>query len=148
MNQINNIKTAAAAGLVALAGASHAGDPIEAKVIEGNAAWNAAFNAANAQALASLYTSDATLVPPTGTTVKGTAAIQEFWSGLFKAGFKDHKIDLVSVRQEGDLTIAVAKWQATGPTDNGTMKQYGGQLVNILQMQKDGQTRSILHTWN
>ena len=60
MNQISNIKTAAAAGLVALAGASHAGDPIEAKVIEGNAAWNAAFNAANAEALAALYTSDAT----------------------------------------------------------------------------------------
>ncbi|OAJ72054.1 hypothetical protein A7976_07690 [Methylobacillus sp. MM3] len=121
---------------------------MEAKVTEGNAAWNAAFNAANAEALAALYTSDATLVPPTGTTVKGTAAIQEFWSGLFKAGFKDHKIDLVSVRQEGDLTIAVAKWQATGPTDNGTTKQYGGQLVNILQTQKDGQARSILHTWN
>ena len=87
-------------------------------------------------------------MPPTGTTVKGTAAIREFWSGLFKAGFKDHKIDLVGVRQEGKLTIAVAKWQATGPDENGALKQYGGQLVNILETQEDGQTRSILHTWN
>jgi uncharacterized protein (TIGR02246 family) len=143
-----SLKTAVAAGVMAIAGATQAGESIEAKVNQGNAAWNAAFNASNADALAALYTAEAILVPPTGTTVKGTAAIREFWSGLFKAGFKDHKIDLIGIRQEGKLTIAVAKWQATGPDENGAPKQYGGQLVNILETQEDGQTRSILHTWN
>jgi uncharacterized protein (TIGR02246 family) len=143
-----SLKTTVAAGVMAFAGATQAGESIEAKVNQGNAAWNAAFNASNADALAALYTAEAILVPPTGTTVKGTAAIREFWSGLFKAGFKDHKIDLIGVRQEGKLTIAVAKWQAIGPDENGAPKQYGGQLVNILETQEDGQTRSILHTWN
>ncbi|MEZ0247481.1 MAG: SgcJ/EcaC family oxidoreductase [Methylophilaceae bacterium] len=143
-----SLKTAVAAGVMAIAGATQAGESIEAKVNQGNAAWNAAFNASNADALAALYTAEAILVPPTGTTVKGTAAIREFWSGLFKAGFKDHKIDLIGIRQEGKLTIAVAKWQATGPDENGAPKQYGGQLVNILETQEDGQARSILHTWN
>lgn len=123
-------------------------ESVEAMVNQGNAIWNAAFNAGNAAALADLYSADALLVPPTGTTVKGTAAIREFWSGLFKAGFKNHKIDLVDVRQDGKLTIAVAMWQATGPDENGAPKQYSGQLVNILEAQEDGQTRSILHTWN
>lgn len=121
---------------------------ITALVETGSAAWNAAFNAGNADALAALYTADATLVPPTGTTVAGTAAIREFWDGLFKAGFKDHQIQLVSTRTEGKLVIAVAKWQATGPAEDGTRNQYGGQLVNILETQPDGQLRSILHTWN
>lgn len=143
-----SLKTAVAAGVMAIAGATQAGESVEARINQGNAAWNAAFNASNADALAALYTAEALLVPPTGTTVRGTAAIREFWSGLFKAGFKDHKIDLIGVRQEGKLTIAVAKWQATGPDENGAPKQYGGQLVNILETQEDGQTRSILHTWN
>ena len=113
-----------------------------------NAKWDATFNAADADALAQLYTADATLVPPTGTTIQGTAAIREFWSGLFTAGFKAHKIELVSTREEDKLTIVVGKWQATGPDENGVPKQYGGQLVNILEAQADGQVRSILHTWN
>jgi uncharacterized protein (TIGR02246 family) len=145
---IDTIKSAAVAGAIAVAGAAHAGESVEARVNAGNAKWNAAFNAANADALAALYTADATLVPPTGTTVKGTAAISEFWGGLFKAGFKDHKIELVSTREEGKLTIVVGKWQATGPDEKGAPKQYGGQLVNILETQADGQLRSILHTWN
>lgn len=147
MNPIS-LKTAVATGIMAIAGVTQAADSVEVMVNQGNTAWNTAFNAKNADALAALYTAEAILVPPTGTTVKGTAAIREFWSGLFKAGFKDHKIDLVGVRQEGKLTIAVAKWQATGPDENGAPKQYGGQLVNILETQEDGQTRSILHTWN
>ena len=147
MNPIS-LKTAVATGIMAIAGVTQAADSVEVMVNQGNTAWNTAFNAKNADALAALYTAEAILVPPTGTTVKGTAAIREFWSGLFKAGFKDHKIDLVGVRQEGKLTIAVAKWQATGPDENGAPKQYGGQLVNILETQEDGQMRSILHTWN
>ena len=142
------LKTATAAGIMAIAGAAQAAESVETMVNQGNSAWNAAFNARNADALAALYTAEAILVPPTGTTVKGTAAIREFWNGLFKAGFRDHKIDLVGVRQEGNLTITVAKWQATGPDENGLPKQYGGQLVNILETQIDGQARSILHTWN
>lgn len=147
MNPIS-LKTAVAAGIMAIAGVTQAAESAEVMVNQGNTAWNTAFNAKNADALAALYTAEAILMPPTGTTVKGTTAIREFWSGLFKAGFKDHKIDLVGVRQEGKLTIAVAKWQATGPDENGAPKQYGGQLVNILETQEDGQTRSILHTWN
>ena len=147
MNPIS-LKTAVATGIMAIAGVTQAADSVEVMVNQGNTAWNTAFNAKNADALAALYAAEAILVPPTGTTVKGTAAIREFWSGLFKAGFKDHKIDLVGVRQEGKLTIAVAKWQATGPDENGAPKQYGGQLVNILETQEDGQMRSILHTWN
>jgi uncharacterized protein (TIGR02246 family) len=145
---IDTIKSAAVAGAIAVAGAAHAGESVEARVIEGNTKWNAAFNAANADAIAALYTADATLVPPTGTTVQGTAGIREFWNGLFKAGFKDHKIELINTRQEGKLIIAIAKWQATGPDEKGAPKQYGGQLVNILETQPDGQARSILHTWN
>jgi uncharacterized protein (TIGR02246 family) len=145
---IDTIKSAAVAGAIAVAGAAHAGESVEARVIEGNTKWNAAFNAANADAIAALYTADATLVPPTGTTVQGTAGIREFWNGLFKAGFKDHKIELISTRQEGKLIIAIAKWQATGPDEKGAPKQYDGQLVNILETQPDGQARSILHTWN
>lgn len=144
----DNFKTLAATSLLMMAGLAHAGDAVQERVAAGNAAWNAAFNAGNADAIAALYAADATLVPPTGTTVTGQAAIREFWNGLFQAGFKDHKIELVSVRQQGELTIAVAKWQAVGPDANGALKQYGGQLVNILQAQQDGQTRSILHTWN
>ena len=49
----------------------------------------------------------------------------------------------------GDETArCIAKWQATGPDEKGEPKQYGGQLVNILETQEDGQVRSILHTWN
>lgn len=147
-NFINLSAMLTAAACLTLGTTAHAAEATEAEILEGTAKWDAAFNAGNADAISQLYAADATMVPPTGTTVTGQAAIREFWAGLFKAGFTGHKIDLVSIRNTGDVTIAVAKWQANGPGENGTVKQYSGQLVNILQTQKDGQRRSILHTWN
>ena len=44
-----------------------------------NDAWTAAFNKADAAAVAALYTEDAYVLPPGSAMVKGRAAIEAFW---------------------------------------------------------------------
>lgn len=44
-----------------------------------NDRWNTAFNGGDAGAVAALYTSDGTVLPPAHAAVKGTAAIADFW---------------------------------------------------------------------
>ncbi|MBM2854647.1 MAG: ketosteroid isomerase-like protein [Steroidobacteraceae bacterium] len=82
---MNILKTAAvvAVGLVALAGCKLNVDAVdtaadESAIRDGSRAWATAYNAGDADGVASLYTEDAVLMPP-GTPAKyGRAAIREF----------------------------------------------------------------------
>ena len=53
MNAIS-LKTAVATGIMAIAGVTQAAESAEVMVNQGNTAWNTAFNAKNADALAAL----------------------------------------------------------------------------------------------
>jgi uncharacterized protein (TIGR02246 family) len=113
-----------------------------------NDRWNAAFNSGNADAVANLYTPDATVLPHTHAVVKGTAAIKDFWSGLISAGVKDHGIELYDAHSSGDLAYATGKWWATGADAEGKPQRFEGSIVTVMRKQGDGPWRTCLHTWN
>ena len=113
-----------------------------------NARWNEAFNRRDAAALAGLYAPDGKLLPPTNQVIAGTKAITEFWQSLFDQGFCDHAIEIVEVRASDTLAYEAGKWRAASADQDGSKKQYQGNLVLVFERQGDGNWRSRLHSWN
>ncbi|MDJ0945604.1 MAG: DUF4440 domain-containing protein [Kiloniellales bacterium] len=113
-----------------------------------NDRWNAAFNSGDAVAVATLYTTEATVLPHTHDVVTGAESIQGFWKSVIDAGFKDHRIEILDVHVKGDLTYEIAKWAATGPGEDGEPQSFGGSLVNVYERQGDDGWKCCLHIWN
>lgn len=124
-------------------------ESFDAAVKSGNTQWDAAFNRGDAAAVAQMYTADAQLLPPNKTPVQGTAAIQDFFTGLIKGGYTDHAIETLEVREAGDLGFQTGRWRARGPATNGGEQPAAeGLIVTIHEKQKDGSWKIRVHTFN
>jgi len=60
-------------------------------------ARDAAFNKADAKALASAYVPNAKVLPPTHKVISGSAAIENFFAGLLSSGFADHNLTIIDL---------------------------------------------------
>jgi uncharacterized protein (TIGR02246 family) len=138
--------------LVLLAGllapvAAHAAS-LDEQVKTAYAAWDAAFNKGDPKALAALYAEDAVLLPPSRThdVLKGPAAIERFFAGLFAAGVNGHKLELIEANgdDDGDMAVAAATWSAKGK-DGASL---GGIATQEFTRQADGSLKLRLHTFN
>lgn len=75
-----------------------------------DAEFSAAFAAADAQALASLYTEDAMLLPPGGDFVSGREAIQGFWQAVMDAGVAEARLTVEEAEGLGDTAWEVGRY--------------------------------------
>ena len=96
-------------------------------------AWDAAFNAHDARALAAHYTEDADQVLPTGDWVKGRAAIKKGHAENFaKNPDVKTKTSVLSRRfLTPDVVVEDGQWEDTGLTEKGlpTKGLYSAVLV-------------------
>ncbi len=127
--------------------AASAGDD-EGQIKATSKAWNEAFNAGDAKALAALYAPDAMLLPPTAEPVKGRKSIEEFWAGFIEGvkGKLEIQEDLVpEVLVQGDLAYSLGRF---------TILDVDGEVVDrgkyvAIWKRADGQWRiyrDILNT--
>src|SRR5258708_9968061 len=65
-----------------------------------NAKWMELFNKGDFAGVASLYTADATALPPGSAMVKGRAAIGEMWKAMAEKG-SDPKVTALDVKRFG-----------------------------------------------
>ena len=72
--------------------------------------FSAAFAEHDAQALASLYTADAKLLPPNSDFVAGRAAIQTFWQGVMDAGVAAAALTIEEVVGTDSLAVDVGRY--------------------------------------
>jgi len=115
----------------------------------GNTKWDEAFNRGDAAGIAQLYTSDAQVLPPNKTPLKGTEAIQGFFKGLLDGGYSEHSIETIEVRESGDLAFQTGRWRARGPkAENGERPAVDGLIVTVHEKQKDGTWKIRVHTFN
>ncbi len=70
-----------------------------------------------ATAMGSLYTSDATLLPPGSEVVQGNAAISTFWKGGYDAGIKRVKLETVEAEQGGNQLVETGRYTLYGAND-------------------------------
>lgn len=141
-------KTSMSAALCACLLAAPAGaDPV-ADVSAAYSAWDAAFNAGDAEGVAALYGQDAIFLPATHQVIKGPAAIEQFFSGLFGMGVTGHKLELIEATGDDDLLVGTAQWSATGKDDTGADQPWGGVATHVFEKQEDGTFKLRVHTFN
>jgi ketosteroid isomerase-like protein len=138
--------TVIAASLLSLGSA--AADPADADVKAAYAAWDAAFNEGAPDKVAAAYAADSVFLPATHDVIKGPAGVRDFFAGLFGAGVKGHRLELLETRSQGDLVVAAAKWSATGKDAAGADQPWGGVATHVFARQPDGSLKLVLHTFN
>src|SRR3712207_2295859 len=106
-------------------------------------AWDAAFNKADAKAVAAFYALDAKLLPPTHTVVIGAAEIEKFFAGLFANGVKGHTLKLIEAGGADKMVYGTANWSASDKDG----KAIGGIATHIFERQGDGSLKLKVHTF-
>jgi ketosteroid isomerase-like protein len=112
------------------------------------AAWDAAFDKADAKAVAAFYADDAVFLPPNHEIIRGPSGVETFFSGLFGGGASGHKLELIEAHGDGSLAYGAAKWSATGKDAEGKDQPWGGVATHVFQRQPDGSLKIMLHTFN
>jgi uncharacterized protein (TIGR02246 family) len=111
-------------------------------------AWDAAFNAGDAKAVAAFYEQDAVFLPATHDVIKGPEGIEKFFGGLFDMGVTGHKLELIEVQGDDNLLVGMAKWSATGKDAQGADQPWGGVATHVFEKQADGSLKLTVHTFN
>lgn len=145
---IKSLTSMSAAMCVCLLAATAAfADPAD-DVRTAYAAWDEAFNAGDAKAVAALYGQDALFLPATHDVIKGPEGVEEFFSGLFDMGVTGHKLELIEAQGDGDLLVGTARWSAQGKDAQGADQPWGGLATHVFEKQDDGSLRLTVHTFN
>lgn len=151
--RILGIVTMASAALLALVGcqgqrASRDTLADETAIRESAPAWADAYNAQDADTLASMYWDDAVLQPPGAPSAAGRAAIREFLAadsaGLRAAGLTMHIPAAGAVGVSGDLAYEAGSYSVT---DASGITVDTGKYIGVFQ-KRGGEWRYLRDTWN
>jgi uncharacterized protein (TIGR02246 family) len=98
----------------------------KAEIEAANAKWINFFNKADFAGVASLYTDDATALPPGSAMVKGTAAIEAMWKNMAEQ-VSDPKLTTLDVKPLGTSAvreIGTFSLNTKGPTPQEVSGKY------------------------
>lgn len=122
----------------------------EAAVRAVDAAWARAASAGDGNAIAALYATDATILPPMEPLRQGEAA-KKYWVD-FTAGFSGPvELATTAVEGRGDLAYGVGTYRMTlTPKQAGAkpLPTEEGKYVEVLKKQADGSWKIIYDIWN
>ncbi len=141
-------RTACAVSVFAALAAPAFAQSIEDEVTEAYGAWDSAFNAGDAEAVAAAYTDDALFLPATHDVITSPDGVAEFFGTLFAMGVTGHELSLIEARDRGDAIVAAANWSATGKDAEGADQPWGGIATTVFERQDDGSLKLTLHTFN
>lgn len=122
--------------------------PLEEDVKAAYTAWDEAFGKKDSKAVATFYTEDALLLPPSHDVIEGPAGVEKFFSGIFGMGATDHKLEVIRVDGDQKLIYGAAKWSAKGKDAQGKDQPWGGVATHVFERQSDGSLKIKLHTFN
>jgi ketosteroid isomerase-like protein len=101
------------------------------------------FNAADIDALVSLYEPNAMLVPFSGVSVSGHAAIREALGGfLGPKGRMELKVDRIF--RADDVALIFSSWSLKGTGPDGKPLQRTGQTSDVVRRQADDTWRFVI----
>jgi uncharacterized protein (TIGR02246 family) len=112
--------------------------------------WAKAAVAGDGEAIAALYTSDATLLPPGEPMIKGAAA-KKYWIDFTNGYSGPTELKTMSVEGSGNLAYAVGTYRmALTPKKPGAkpLPVDEGKYLEVLQRQDDGSWRIVYDIWN
>lgn len=121
---------------------------IDPRVSQAIDAWDATFDKGDAKALATFYLGDAFVLSPSHVVVKGTAAIQDFFTAQFANHVTGHVLVPFDVSAAGDTLIVSSTWAAHGQDGNGKPISFGGLATHVFRVQADQSLKLSLHIFN
>ncbi|MCK5484108.1 MAG: DUF4440 domain-containing protein [Gemmatimonadetes bacterium] len=112
-------------------------------------AYNAAFSAADAEAVVAFYADNAIRVDSDGSVMDGIAAIREDVSTFF--GDNDYVLDEATtpdIQASGDLAVTLSVFREHWtPKAGGETSQQVGQWLVVWQRQSDGSWMILREMW-
>jgi uncharacterized protein (TIGR02246 family) len=126
----------------------HAADDSKSTIRKMNEAWQAAYEAADFDRLASLYTEDAVLMPEGRKPLHGRQAIRNFFAEDFKYVPK-RSIILKSLRVEesGSVLVDSGEYRFDGSDSEGKPIRITGNYNTIFK-KTDGKWYTAIDIWN
>jgi uncharacterized protein (TIGR02246 family) len=137
--------------------AARAGDPPAALSVSDSAgiaaadsAFQAAANSGDAAAVAAVYASDASLLPPNLPVQRGSDAIRSFWGGLLDAYTVRFEISPDIIEGRGDLAYNMGHYRFTAVPKAKSAPGIAdeGKFVEILKKQPDGTWKYAVDIYN
>jgi len=122
----------------------------EAAVRALDAAWARASSAGDANAVAALYTSDATVLPPMEPMRQGEAA-KKYWVDVTNSFSGPTELTTTAVGGRGDLAYAVGMYRSTlTPKKVGAkpLPTEEGKYLEVLKKQADGSWKIAYDMWS
>lgn len=132
------------AGVALIVGCNPPATDVTKEIVEANAKFMEAFNAADAAGVAAVYTVDAKLFPPNSNIVEGQKAIMEFWNGAIQMGVETAKLETIIAKSYGNFALEEGFYKLFGPEN--VLIDQGKYMVAWNKI--DGQWRINRDIWN
>ena len=111
----------------------------DAAVIEGNvSAFEAAYNAKDADAVAARYTADGIRMPPNAPANVGGEAIRAAYDETFAQAEVELSLGLDEIEVAGDIAYIRGTYEVAITPEGGEAQGDNGKWINILERQADG----------
>lgn len=117
---------------------------VRATLEETNKRFMAAVSKADAASIGAMYTDDAQAFPPNSEVVRGRAAIQEMWAGVFGSGVAAATLTTSDVESQGDLAVETGQYEMM--LKDGKSADRGKYVV--VWKRTGGQWRIHRDIWN
>lgn len=104
-------------------------------------AWETAYEAGDASALAGLYTSDTMVMFPGMATLSGRAAVEAYYAAQFGMGTVSAEITPGGTRVGGDIGYEHGTFAGTMTMADGTSMTNEGRYIVLLRRDTDGAWR-------
>jgi ketosteroid isomerase-like protein len=136
---------------LAILGSSARAEDLRAEMEAPNKQWLEAFNTPSIASFPAMYTEDAILIPGgMAPAIPGPDAITKFWEGSIRSGLKDHTLEIVETRAEGNLAYMLSTWTVKQVKkgdypSNSEESTLQGHTLRVLLKQSDGTWKTKLH---
>jgi uncharacterized protein (TIGR02246 family) len=131
MRSVWIISIAAAIGLATSASAQQVDQNTRQQIEQLNAGFEKGYEKQDAAGIAGLFAKDGVLIVAIGKHVyNGPQEIDQFYQGVFKAGFNHDEAKLDEITQLGsDMVIGIGEYHVSGQGPNGPVKADGHYSV-------------------
>jgi ketosteroid isomerase-like protein len=96
------------------------------------------YGAKNVDGMTKVYASDAILISPSGTVVRGTEGLKPYYQKRFASGAKDHATTITEVHLQGNGGYGIGHFAVTVPGPDGKDLREQGNLATVYQREADG----------
>ena len=110
--------------------------------------WMQACNTKHLDDLVELYASDAIVLRPNVATVRGAAAIREFFFAALDAGLGEVELEPLRTELLGDTAFEAGRCKMLVPVAMGKRREERGKYLIILRRQPAGEWKVAADSWS